>query len=105
LLVLSLLGVHAGLLEDHGYIVEEYANGLYYVKSDQYVSSSAPLNKVRINTDSKVMTIYLAYNGLENDHENKLRMSRILGALCEKGSIDPDDLEWVVIGDVENQAT
>ncbi|KAK2007957.1 hypothetical protein LZ32DRAFT_621795 [Colletotrichum eremochloae] len=105
LLALSLLGVDAGLLEDHGYTVEEYANGLYYVKSDHYISGSTPLNKVRINTDSKVMTIYLAYNGLENDHENKLRMSQILGALCGKESIDPDDLEWVIIDNVENQAT
>ncbi|KAK1948720.1 hypothetical protein LZ32DRAFT_545044 [Colletotrichum eremochloae] len=105
ILALSLIAVHAGLLEEHGYTVEEYTNGLYYVKSGHYLGGSAPLNKVRINTSSKTMTIYLAYNGQENYHTNKLRLSQILGALCAKESIDPDDLDWVIIDDVENLET
>ncbi|TEA14267.1 hypothetical protein C8034_v003553 [Colletotrichum sidae] len=88
---LSLWGAHAGLLEDNGYTVEEYTNGLYHVKSPHYVKGNAPLNKVRINTDTKVMTIYLAYNGS--------------WALCAKETLDPDDLEWVIVDDVENLET
>ncbi|TDZ13897.1 hypothetical protein Cob_v013037 [Colletotrichum orbiculare MAFF 240422] len=102
---LSLWGAHAGLLEDNGYTVEEYTNGLYYVTSPHYVKGNAPLNKVRINTDTKVMTIYLAYNGQEADHEDKLRLSQVLGALCAKETLDPDDLEWVIVDDVENLET
>ncbi|KAK1974873.1 hypothetical protein LZ30DRAFT_382282 [Colletotrichum cereale] len=102
---LSLLCVYAGLLEDHGYTVEEYANGVYYVKSRHYAGGNAPMNKVKINMATKVMTVYLAYNGLEKSHEDKLKLSQVLGALCAKEDLDPDDLEWVVIDDVENLET
>ncbi|KAI3552015.1 hypothetical protein CSPX01_00691 [Colletotrichum filicis] len=105
LLSLSLLGVYAGILEEHGYTVEEYQNGLYIVTSPHYSGGNAPLDKVRINVEKKTMTVYLAYNGKEEDHEDKLYMSQVLAALCDKEGIDPDDLWWVVIDDVENVAT
>ncbi|KAK7436812.1 hypothetical protein CaCOL14_000431 [Colletotrichum acutatum] len=106
LLSLSLLGVYAGILEEHGYTVEEDQNGLYFVTTPHYSGGNAPVNKVKIDVEKKTMTIYLAYNGKEEDHEGKLYMSQILAALCDKKGIDPDDLWWVVVDDVnKNVAT
>ncbi|KAJ0332539.1 hypothetical protein KNSL1_013770 [Colletotrichum chrysophilum] len=103
-IAISLLGAFAGLLEDHGYSVD-HTNGLYFVKSSHYVGGNAPLNKVKINTDRKTMTVYLAYNGAEANHRKKLKLSQVLTALCEKHSLNPEDLARVVIDDVENMDT
>lgn len=106
LLSLSLLGVYAGILEEHGYTVEEDQNGLYFVTTPHYSGGNAPLDKVKINVEKKTMTVYLAYNGKEEEHEGKLYLSQVLAALCDKKGINPDDLWWIVIEEVDkNLAT
>ncbi|KAK6227469.1 hypothetical protein QIS74_01024 [Colletotrichum tabaci] len=103
ILFILLLGAFAGILEDKGYEVR-VTNGMYEVFSKHF-DEELSVNSVKFSPDSKSMTIYRAYNGWEDAHPGKLRLSEVLQALCEEARVNPENFEWVILSAVMNDDT
>ncbi|KAL1901217.1 hypothetical protein Cpir12675_000583 [Ceratocystis pirilliformis] len=95
-LALSLLGIaQAVILEEYGYEIET-EDSTHSVYSYYYGESSRTLTKIGFYPDGKTVAIQIAKNDEESDHEDKLSLSEIFAALCEKEDAKPDDIIWLV---------
>ncbi|KAK1955661.1 hypothetical protein LY78DRAFT_664114 [Colletotrichum sublineola] len=76
-----------------------------YEVFSKHFDDELSVNSVKFSSDRKSMTIIRAYNGWEDAHPGKMRLSEVLEALCQEARVDPEDLEWVILSAVMNDDT
>ncbi|KAL2887069.1 hypothetical protein HOO65_050190 [Ceratocystis lukuohia] len=94
---LLLVGVNAGVLEDHGYTFTKFGSGYCTIHSDYYEDGDKPLNEFTINVQEKSMTIHVMENLWEGYHHSRLPLHRVLAAVCKKYGLKPDGMNLVVM--------
>ncbi|KAL2891960.1 hypothetical protein HOO65_011318 [Ceratocystis lukuohia] len=104
-LLLPVLGVQAGVLEDNGYRVTCDTENPYSdvnLMTERWPGNL--VNKIAINKESAVATIYSARNSEEPDSENKLTLAQIFSAVCGLRETSPDYINRVVFDSLDSDA-
>ncbi|KAL1896000.1 hypothetical protein Cpir12675_002976 [Ceratocystis pirilliformis] len=102
-LLLPLLGVQAGKLEDHDYQVsydEEDSSSSINIQSPHYPHFI--LNSISIEKEESMAVIYVAVNSEEPDHTKKLSLAEIFNEVCTLRDTSPSDLDLLVFDDLDS---
>ncbi|PHH55104.1 hypothetical protein CFIMG_002735RAa [Ceratocystis fimbriata CBS 114723] len=104
-LLLPVLGVQAGVLEDNGYRVTcdtENPYGDVNLMTERWPGNM--VNKIAINKEGAVATIYSARNSEEPDSEDKLTLAQIFSAVCGLRDTSPGYINRVVFDSLDSDA-
>ncbi|KAL2884883.1 hypothetical protein HOO65_090178 [Ceratocystis lukuohia] len=86
----------AGIIEDRGYEVVTKKH-LYGIFSPHYQRGLFCVDIIGIDATEKTASIYFMDNESESDHKDKLSLTEIYTALCEKNEMGPNDMNWLIV--------
>ncbi|KAL1896001.1 hypothetical protein Cpir12675_002978 [Ceratocystis pirilliformis] len=102
-LLLPVLGVQAGVLEDHEYRVSYSPDNAYTPVSLMTARWTGNIvNKIAINKNDAVATIYIARNSEEPNSEKKLNLSQIFSAVCGLRDTSPGQINQVAFDSLDS---
>ncbi|KAL2884928.1 hypothetical protein HOO65_090223 [Ceratocystis lukuohia] len=94
--VLSFLSLaQATILEDHGYrkVSAGDIDGVLFLNPN---GDYELIDVISFHPFMKMAKIFIAYNGKEPGHQNKLGLGDIYTALAEERKRKPEDIDWIV---------
>ncbi|KAL2891958.1 hypothetical protein HOO65_011316 [Ceratocystis lukuohia] len=101
-LLLPLLGVQAGKLEENGYTVtyDEDPESSVNIMSPSYTEYT--LNSISIYKQESRAVIYIAENSYEPHHDGQLSLAEIFEEVCSLRDTVPGNLDLLVFDDLDS---